>query len=240
MKTQETAQCWQCQNHFQWVKPDSRAREPRFCAQCEANEIEARYQSAAAKTEAEVEELTPARYRATNIAHTDFNRKLWQRIQTWRPTEERPWLGLIGPTGTSKTRCAFLLLRDISQSMIQRPQDPDGMAWRPSIAVASAYSFAETVMAQFSAAESKHAAARQLQQLRRARVLLIDDLGKQRNTPAVAGELFALLDHRHAENLCTLWTANTTPEGIVAGLAEEMAAPLAGRIRECSNIINIS
>jgi len=56
---------------------------------------------------------------------------------------------------------------------------------------------------------------------------------------AVGSELHALLDYRHAHNLVTLWSANVSPEGIVSGMPENLAAPLAGRIRECSTIINI-
>jgi len=128
------------------------------------------------------------------------------------------------------------MLREIAIGMTL-PANNSGTKFSiPSVAVTSAYTIAEAVLAQFS--DSKDSAVSFLYDLRTADILLIDDLGKQRNTPAISSELFALLDHRHAENLVTIWTANTNPEGIVNGMTEDLAGPLAGRIRECSTIIN--
>lgn len=239
--TEETAECWQCQMTFEWTHTDRFTPTPRLCAPCTADAIEANVSKARQATTDEVRRQTPPRYQATDTKHQDFNLRLWEKIQSWSPTtdDSRPWLGLTGSTGKSKTRCAFLLLPEIALAMVRPLTTPDHIPPIPSIAVVTGYEFAELVHDQF-ADDSKAAAKKQLSRLRKADVLLIDDLGKQRNTPAVAKELFALLDHRHAANLATLWTANATPESIVAGMDADLAAPLAGRIRECSHIINIS
>jgi DNA replication protein DnaC len=206
---------------------------------CAPAQVEKIYQRAVEDVEGFLRTITPPRYQATDTMHPDFNRRLWERVQTWKPTSERPWLGMTGPTGESKTRCAFLTFRKINLEMIRRPEYPEDGAWRPSVAVVSAYQFSEAVLGQFQD-EQKASSVELLRKLRRVQLLMIDDLGKQRNTPAISGELFAMLDHRHAENLCTIWTSNSTPEGIVSGMSEDMAGPLAGRIRECSTIINLS
>ena len=83
----------------------------------------------------------------------------------------------------------------------------------------------------------RDAARQKLDSIRRCDVLLLDDLGKAKNTPAVAAELFAIIDHRHAQNLPTLWTANSPPVSIVTGMSEDVAGPLAGRLIECSKIV---
>jgi hypothetical protein len=239
MNSTETTECWTCETPFEWTRPDRYAQPPRLCGTCAAEVIERNYQAAIAKAEDEILKLTPTRYQATDINHPEFNAKLWERVKSWRPSSERPWLGLSGPTGDSKTRNAFLVLRAVALDMIRPTTDPERKPWIPSIEIVSAYRFAEIVAGQFID-DSKLEAVARLRALRRASVLMIDDAGKQRNTPAVSSELFALLDHRHAENLCTIWTSNTTPEGIVNGMTEDLAAPLAGRIRECSTIINLS
>mgnify|MGYP000715164099 CR=1 FL=1 len=236
--TEETAECWQCQTTFKWTRADCFTPTPSFCSPCTADAIAANVSKARQAAEAAMLKLTPARYQTTDTAHPDFNLCLWEEIQSWRPTDSFPWLGMIGPTGGSKTRCAFLLFREIVLGKIRPSRNPDAIPPIPSIAVVTAYQFAETVAAQF--ADARQATAKEsLSRLSKADVLLFDDLGKQRNTPAVADALFALFDHRHAANLPTIWTANTPPERIVEGMNADLTAPLAGRIRECSHIINL-
>lgn len=238
MNTPESIECCHCETSFEWTRSDTYQRKPHFCAVCTAAVIERDRLAELEKLEDEIASLTPSRYQATDTAHPEFNRRLWERIQVWKPTDERPWLGMIGPTGESKTRSAFLILAQTARCMVRPAKDLDSLGSRPSLAAVSAYRLTEAVLGQFQD-EQKAASVELLRRLRKVSILLIDDLGKQRNTPAVSGELFALLDHRHAENLATIWTSNSTPEGIVAGMPDDMAAPLSGRIRECSTIINL-
>lgn len=243
MKTNEprTIECWGCREPFQWTRPDNYETEPRWCQTCAAIKIGKNLKDSQTRVEEEVLKLTPARYQATDIGHEDFNSKLWKAVKPWWPTARLPWIGIFGPTDRSKTRIAFLLLREIALGLVHPASTPDARPWTPTIAAVSAYTFAEAVAAKHGDdREVKAEAMEFLRRIRRVNVLLIDDLGKQRNTPAVSSELFALLDHRHAENLTTIWTSNMSPEGIVNGMAEDMAAPLAGRIRECSTIYNLA
>ena len=234
-KTEECRECWQS---FEWIHTGGRCDPPRYCANCTAFLISEAHENNLSKMESRITEATPARYQATDTGHPAFNAKLWQHVKEWQPTAERPWLGLSGAPGKCKTRCAFLKLRKILIGSIQPPSRPDGYVGLLSFRAISAARFQETVMAQFSD-ESKSDAVDSLDSLKTIGVLLFDDLGKQRNTPAVTQELFALLDSRHAHNLTTIWTSNGTPEGICDGMPENFAAPLSGRINECSTIYTV-
>ncbi|MEO5713588.1 MAG: hypothetical protein ABIT37_08860 [Luteolibacter sp.] len=238
MNEPEEINCQQCENAFAWIRPERYQRAPRLCESCATVQREKNLRTSIETAEASILRRTPLRYRATDADHPDFNLKLWQRVKSWQPSEQHPWLGMVGPTGRCKTRAAFMLLREVFVGSIRPVVDPDQLPRVPSVMVVSAYNFAEAVAAQFT--DQKDDAVDFLRRLRTGNFLLIDDLGKQRNTPAVTSELFSIVDHRHAQNLPTIWTANSPPEGIVSGMAEDMAAPLVGRLRECSTIINIS
>jgi DNA replication protein DnaC len=232
----ENRTCWDCQGDFPWAPTTSYQSAPRLCPQCTEKAIAANLRQARAKLREAITECTPARFQATDCTHPDFRQSLWQRVKRWRPTAERPWLGLIGPTGACKTRVGFMVFHEAALDMIRAGPTPDIMPRCPSVAAVSAYQLAQAVSEL--AGDAKKTAADFLQRMARVRILLIDDLGKQRNTQATANHMFAILDSRHAENLCTIWTSNLSPQEIVAGMPEDMAAPLAGRIMECSTIIS--
>jgi DNA replication protein DnaC len=183
------------------------------------------------KAETELNDKTPPRYRETDIESSEFNRRLWDKVSSWMPTNQKPWLGLIGPSGACKTRCAYLKLK-------QLVLNPANEMKIPSFELVTAYGLAESVRRQYHKDHSIAESARQyLRSLATVDVLLFDDLGKAKSTPAVSAELFSVIDQRHERNLVTLWTANSTPEAIVNGIDEDMAGPLAGRLNDCSVIV---
>lgn len=197
--------------------------------------------------ERNVMHITPIRYRQTDSHHQAFNRDLWKKANTWRPSDETPFLGITGESGACKTRVSYMLLRDI---VVERARREGGRRWhrqqQPRFAALTSPDFSLLVGRQFlvhsgfgqlSGEDPKAAARHELDRIRRCDFLFLDDLGKAKNTPSVSAELFAIIDHRHAENLATIWTANSTPEQIVEGMSEDMAGPLAGRLIECSTII---
>ncbi|HEY8960781.1 MAG TPA: hypothetical protein VIM57_01160 [Luteolibacter sp.] len=100
------------------------------------------------------------------------------------------------------------------------------------------YQLTTTILRQFgNTPEGAKEAKDHLHRIHGADLLLLDELGKVKGTPAVLAELFALLDQRHAENLPTIWTSNTYPETFCASWGEEYSQPSAGRIIECSLIV---
>lgn len=209
-----------------------------MCEPCTANVIKKNHLEALAKVQEMVSNKTPLRFQSTDTNHEDFNRRLWERVQTWRPAASRPWIGLIGATGKCKTRCAYLLFKDLAAYVTKPCSDPWSRPKIPSVQSVTAYEFAEAVTGKFG--NESNECKTTLKRLRNADLLLLDDIGKQRNTPALSSELFAILDHRHAENLTTIWTANSTPEAFLSDMDSDMSEPLAGRIRESSTILNIT
>ena len=134
-------------------------------------------------------------------------------------------------TGRCKSRLAYLY----AAMVLERMTD----ATLPSFAFVASYEISDAVMRQYgNGYQEKDKARNYLERLREVDLLLIDDLGKGRLTPTVAAELFALIDHRHKDMGCTIWTSNSSPETIAAGLPEDMAGPFAGRIIESSKIFN--
>ena len=235
-------ECYKCGAPVEWVKypyyHELCTKKPERCQACIEVESELNREKTLAKLEDDIFQLTPRRYNATDSSHADFNVRLWEKVAAWNPTSDRPWLGLVGPTGKCKTRCAYLKLVDIAKAMVRK----SGETWwiAPSIKAITAYDFADAVKNQhFDNSEEKADAKEFLSHIKRVDILLIDDLGKCKNTESLAGDRFALIDRRHEDNRRTIWTSNLTPEGIVAGMAENIGLPLAGRIRECSTIFNV-
>jgi len=261
IEDRNTIKC-SCGESFTWKPEDDEPLsdffKPSRCPKCEAEfqkmqeerdrqrEIERAAEEAAAiarlreSTLARLDRMTPARYLATDIKHSSFNLKLWQQVKTWRPTPEIPWLGLIGESGGCKTRFAYLLLRDIVLESLPTSTAMKG-ARGISFETACAYEIADAIRRQHSRDDTKGAATSRdfLDRLSNTDLLLLDDLGKAKNTQAVVAELFAIIDFRHAENLPTIWTANSPPEVIAAGMSEDIAGPFAGRLIECSNIVTV-
>lgn len=196
------------------------------------------------------EEMIPDRISDTDTNHADFRNSLMARAELWKPTREKPWLGIVGMKGCCKTRIAALRLK-------KAMQDEDGVCERDyessSIFLTSiriqnpahplfltAYDFSKAVVDQYSKDkdESKNAKFL-LRNARNAAWLLFDDLGKAKATPAVVSELFALIDHRHSHNIRTIWTANSTPEEFCEGMPPDVAGPLVRRLKESSTLFAI-
>lgn len=105
-------------------------------------------------------------------------------------------VGLVGVSGAGKTRVAFWLLRRAAERGL-----------RPARVTAA--EFREAVSQRHS--DSKETASRAEEIVRtalRAKALVLDDIGKGASTKTGDESLFNLLEHRSAENLLTIWTAN--------------------------------
>lgn len=217
------------------ICPDCEEREKAEREQRQIAEDRLKLERARDEAKRLVSDHTPPRYRGTNTAHPAFNKKLWAQVQAWQPTDDQPWLGLVGESGASKTRCAFLKLAELVTSGVRL----DGWQLRsPGFQIATAYDIHAAVTGQYSECSGTKSDSREfLEKVQTCNFLVIDDFGKARNTPAYSAALFGIIDHRHAHNAVTIWTANSTPEQLVAGMGEDMAGPLAGRLIECSTII---
>lgn len=251
----ETITC-DCSTVFQWT-PDSDNEwiidmmRPKFCPKCtERIEAESEEQRQLEREERigrymmgvtqSVRNSTPLIFQTTDPSHADFNANGLQLVEDWKSTFEKPWLGLIGPTGTCKTRIAYLLaaseIQRQARNLAQKLRGPDA----PTFAFIASYEITD-LACNLSAADfgRKDAARDALNKLRRVNLLLIDDLGKGRLPPSVASELFAIIDYRYANALPMIWTANSEPAIIAASLSKDMAAPFAGRLHDSSRIVRL-
>lgn len=189
--------------------------------------------------------LMPSRMAETSEDHEDFNAKLWAAVKPWNPTSEKPWLGLIGPTGKCKTRCAYLRIESAlldheakSGFRILKGEFRPGTVPQWMVYSVSATAFANAVRNQFSDDKDLAKQSREIiAKSHEAWWLILDDLGKCTHSPAVASGFFGLLDERHNRNAVTIWTANSTPQEFLANIPRDIADPLRGRLLECSEII---
>ena len=257
-----------CGTVFQWTPedPDSEWNScfrPKCCQECidkldrefESRRLadleekrvlrENRFAANIAAIRSKVAIETPELFRRTDLSNPRFNSTAWQAVIDWKPTSEKPSLGMIGETGTCKTRIGYML----AANELVRITTAEHL---PTFMFAASYQITNAVMRLFdyrtdeslSQPNSWHntkitfseGAKDYLANLRECDVLLIDDIGKGRISPAVAAELFALIDYRYQRLLQTIWTSNSTPEVIATNMSEDIAAPFAGRLNDSSRI----
>lgn len=256
--TTETLTC-ECGTPFQWtydpkddfeiryLKRDHcsecseriRAENERLEEECKRQRFENELAQKKEATESKAWNLIPPRYQQTDSKHPKFNRDLWGKVKAWSPGDESPFLGLIGESGACKTRIGYRRWYETISEMVKPCGEPDHRwIYVPSFTALNSSELALLVGRQFLSHDRDRAEARNdLDLVRKCKVLFLDDLGKAKNTPSVAAELFAIIEHRLAHNLTTIWTANSSPEEIVNGMGEDMAGPLAGRLIDGSTIV---
>lgn len=134
----------------------------------------------------------------------------------------RRGLVLVGTKGTGKTRLAWMLLRR------------EFMAGR-KVAAVTATEFALAIRQH----GGKHTLPEYLRGLCEARVLLLDDLGKEKLTDSVIPQLFHVFDQRMIHLRPTIVTTNYRSSAFVERF-DEHGEPLLRRIRESCEAIVIT
>ena len=135
-------------------------------------------------------------------------------------------LGFVGTAGSGKTRSAWMLLKRIHFSGVR-------------VYGISATQFAKSCADQWhDNPEAKAKAEETLDRCRRTKVLLLDDLGKNKMTERAELELFDLLEHRTSHELPVIWTANAGREALKQMLSSDRGEPILRRLAEFTKIIN--
>jgi hypothetical protein len=133
-------------------------------------------------------------------------------------------LGLVGLAGKGKTRAAYHICR----RMI-------GQGRR--VIATTAPAFARLCVDQFSDDKARRAEAQeQIKRIYKADLWFLDDLGKQRMTDRGEMELYAVLEHRTASLLPTLWTANAKSAVLLQMFSEDRGEPIMRRLIDFSRI----
>jgi len=213
---------------------------PKICDSCsELHEQEAKkakeeikHQAEIAHALAEYERVVPKEYRLTEIDDVRFNKDLHAKVTIWArgatQSDRRSWLGLVGETGKSKTRCIGLLVKRL--------------IWNGhKIEWATATRFQWAVQYQWRDDEDAKKATQWLKRWRDVEILVFDDLGKQKMSEAVESAFYDLLEHRSSNCKMIIWSANTHPSDMIKSndLSKDRGAPIVGRLLDYSDIINV-
>lgn len=135
-------------------------------------------------------------------------------------------IGLVGPAGCGKTRAAWILLKRLHFSGLR-------------VYGITATAFAKACADQWhDDNQAKALAEDTLTRCRRTKVLLLDDLGKQKMTERSELELFDLLEHRSSHELPIIWTANAAKGDLRKMLSSDRGEPILRRLSEFTKIIN--
>lgn len=139
---------------------------------------------------------------------------------TWSPIGA----GFVGISGRGKTRAAYLLM----QRMIYAGH---------RCAAMTSTTFGRICVDQFADDKARRSEAEKaLRECYTASVWFLDDLGKQRMSERGEMELYAVLEHRTANMLPTIWTANAKSDVLSKMFSEDRGEPIMRRLIEFSKI----
>jgi hypothetical protein len=224
--------CYDCKQEFEYEAILLKGKEVfrrTFCPACETkfrttaitgSEINPA-DIALVKAQREWELICPPLYRETELPRLPIDREVLDRILRWEPG--KTGLGLSGPSGAGKTRAMFLLL------------EKHHFAGR-RIRAFSAKKFENWCHKKF---EKDDDAKVRIEEARRASIVFIDDIGKEKYTDRVESEFYDLIEHRTSHLLPILWTANATGQQLEQMMGPDRGVPIVRRLREFTEIISV-
>jgi DNA replication protein DnaC len=170
------------------------------------------------------EAICPPIYRDTDLAR--INARCAQVALEWDASGV-VGIGILGTTGAGKTRALYHAMQRAHR--LGR-----------SCAAISHNAFSRAVGVAFSGEGADRAEARhRLEQLRRAQVVLIDDLGKAPSTERTDAELEDLVEERTANRRPILWTSNGSAGWLAKRLGNDRGEPFVRRLSEFSTIVSL-
>lgn len=159
-------------------------------------------------------EICPPAYQSTDWQRSHLSPVCRDLARRWAPDwgTERCGLGIYGSTGLGKTRAMFWILRRLHFAGV-------------SVMALDAVRFARSV-GDWNASDStdRREARRLIGRAQNVRVLLLDDLAKERSTPAVASALHDLLEIRTRHFRPILFTTERTGDELAGLLGGQSAA----------------
>ena len=200
---------------------------PTLCDPCEKKEIEEleRNANSRAKDAARNRFLDEI---ATSYRNTDFSRispVLQKAVSEWKFSPRG--LGLIGTSGSCKTRAAVLILQRMAEE-------------GKSVMFLTATSMAQAAIDQFhNDQKRKDEASNLLDRALSTSVLLLDDLGKNRMTDRSEETLYEILEHRTSWEQPTIWTSNSGARDLHERFSKDRADAILRRLIEFSTLVTI-
>lgn len=165
-------------------------------------------------------DVCPPLYQETTLARLPAH--FVTTIETWSLRGVAP--AFVGTAGQGKTRAAFEILK----------RQHFAGVWVEAI---SSTRFAKMAADQFDDDRDARSKARSvLSDIHKCRLLLLDDLGKQRMSERAELELYDLLEHRTSNMLPTIWTANASGDDLLAMFSKDRGEPILRRLAEFSEI----
>lgn len=225
------SECETCGRRFSYMPVHFEGRErfrPRTCPACHEAEAAARQRMACLqrqrRLEAAWESICPPLYRDTDTEHPAINPQLLAGLLRYEPNGRG--IGLYGPTGRAKTRMMYLLLRKLHFA---------GHRVYACSARRLSYYFAT----QWGSDREANHARQAVRCCYTAEVLLVDDLGKQRFTPAAEAELYDLIETRTSHLRPILWTANATGSTLASMMSPDRGTPIVRRLEEFCEVLGV-
>lgn len=230
--TEATTWCQQCGQPFIYPPIYFRGEEtfkPPLCGPCEAVVGEAEHLKALCEAQearrAAFMTQVPPLYRDTD--KTRLEPILAQTADEWQFSKRG--LALIGRAGTGKTRCAVLILRRMAV------EDCRTICFLTCTALANAAANSFSGDAQ-EKAKAKETVANAMT----AKVLVLDDLGKNRMTERAETTLYELFEHRTGHLLPTIWTGNSNAADLHSMFSSDRADALIRRMgKEFCAIVHV-
>ena len=197
-----------------------------LCDECDLKRIEKLQQEQAMEEQERRQEafnaICPPLYRESDLGRIPA--AFLRECEAWHYNPVG--IGLVGPAGCGKTRAAWILLKRLHFENLR-------------VFGITATGFAKACADQWhDNNQAKAMAEDTLTRCRRTKVLLLDDLGKQKMTERSELELFDLLEHRSSHELPIIWTANAERGALKQMLSSDRGEPILRRLSEFTNIIN--
>lgn len=165
--------------------------------------------------------VCPPLYRDSDPSRLKINPDTISNVLTW---ENNPHgIGLAGESGTGKTRLMFMLVKRLLEEGIR-------------VRATTAKQFENWCHRMFNKDDD---ARLRIEECHQARVLFIDDIGKEKYTERVESEFYDLVEDRTSHLLPILWTANATGEKLIQMMGDDRGVPIVRRLREFSEVISI-
>ena len=196
-----------------------------LCEECDLRRIEKLKQEQAEEEQERRQEafnaLCPPLYRESDPQRIPA--AFLRECEAWEVSPQG--LGFVGLAGTCKTRSAWMLLKRLHFSGVR-------------VFGITATGFAKACADQWhDDPQAKALAEDTLTRCRRTKVLLLDDLGKQKFTERAELELFDLLEHRTSHGKPIIWTANAGREPLKQMLSPDRGEPILRRLVEFSKVV---